>query len=231
VAVSRSCFIDRRFRQPSGSPPDSDGAYLTGVTVTSLTVPDFETEAVKENASPLSLLMITLDRPLTSTSSGETQRALVNVGGTILPTLSNEALNALASLGLKTESRFSSKSRCTVLPDLNSMRSRRPDLSITRVLDWSGDTNFIGSAAKTAEAVTKRKGILRNGFMSLKGCGCFRWEIPGWQEEKRPCRPAHSRYGQGLACIAMSTSLRILRDACGLVGFNTPRGVVQGCLR
>jgi hypothetical protein len=82
-------------------------SYLAGTTVSSLTFPAFDTTAVKVNPSPLSLLMTTLERPLISTSSAETHRALVNVGGTTVPTLFNEALKAFASLGLNTESRSS----------------------------------------------------------------------------------------------------------------------------
>ena len=51
--------------------------------------------------------MITTDSPLISTSSREVQRALVNVGSTILPTLFKDALKASAILGLKMESRSS----------------------------------------------------------------------------------------------------------------------------
>jgi hypothetical protein len=51
--------------------------------------------------------MITTDSPLISTSSAEVQRALVNVGSTILPTLFKDALKASAILGLKMESRSS----------------------------------------------------------------------------------------------------------------------------
>src|ERR1700738_369674 len=81
--------------------------YLFGTTVRCCMVPDFETEAVNVNLSPSSSLMITTDSPLISTSSGEVQRALVNVGITILPTLFRDALEASAILDLKMESRSS----------------------------------------------------------------------------------------------------------------------------
>ena len=51
--------------------------------------------------------MITEDLPLISTSSGEVQLALVNVGSTILPILFKDALKASAILGLKMESKSS----------------------------------------------------------------------------------------------------------------------------
>src|SRR5260370_42513402 len=100
--------------------------------------------------------MITTDSPLISTSSGEVQRALVNVGSTILPTLFKDALKASAILGLKMESRSSLKRRCTLFPDCSSIMSLLPDLSTTSVVDLSGETNFIASAAK-AEATVRRK--------------------------------------------------------------------------
>ena len=49
--------------------------------------------------------MFNTDSILISTSYGEVQRALVNVGSTILQNLFKDALKAFAILGLKMESR------------------------------------------------------------------------------------------------------------------------------
>src|SRR5580704_19160217 len=66
----------------------------------SLILPFFETTAVNWNSSPESSLMMTVDSPLISTSSGDIQRALLNVGRTTFPTLFNDALKAVANLAL-----------------------------------------------------------------------------------------------------------------------------------
>src|SRR5260370_22284819 len=91
----------------TGSHREGARFYLFVTTVRCCTVPDFETEAVNVNSSPASSLMIPTDLPLISPSSEECQRALVNVGSTILPTLFKDALKASAIFGFKIESRFS----------------------------------------------------------------------------------------------------------------------------
>src|ERR1700743_1045778 len=78
-----------------------------GVLLRSLIFPVFETTAVNPKSSPESSLMITVDSPLISTSSGDIQRALLKVGRTTLPTLFKDALKAVASLARKSVSRSS----------------------------------------------------------------------------------------------------------------------------
>ena len=68
-----------------------------GVMLRSLIFPVLETTAVNPKSSPESSLMITVDSPLISTSSGDIQRALLNVGRTTFPTLFRDALKAVAS--------------------------------------------------------------------------------------------------------------------------------------
>src|SRR5271166_3368789 len=66
--------------------------------------------------------------------------------------------------------------------------SRLPDLSTTSVLDLSGETNFIASAAK-AEATVRRKARKREIFIACRASVLWIGKNRLWQDEKLSAKP------------------------------------------
>jgi len=74
------------------------------------------------------------------------------------------------------------------LPGLQLDNVSYPDLSTTSVVDLSGETNFIASAAK-AEATVRRKAKKREIFIGWRASVLWTRKNRLWQDEKLSDKP------------------------------------------